>query len=453
MSCFDGKRIPPSRWQFDYEGVRRGQYSDRYFHNGVQILSTLAREGYRFQGYSERLAQMGLNPRSEIPIGDIRVEMQVFARRKPMVVIAGLDLALAILRECTGYWDGDRFVNTADQLEIEAVHDGECTPYGGNPMEVVPALRIRGRYRDFALLETPILGVLTRASRIATNTYRMLVASRGKPILFFPARFDLPQTQQIDGYAYWIGVQRYNADWGKSVPAIVSTPAQAELWGGVAGGTTAHALIATLLGDTVEMMLQFARIMPPEVRRVALVDFHNDCIGTSKAVARAFFERYRQAMEQGDEQTAQRYTLHGVRPDTSASLVDKSLQSMPNAYALYGVNPRLVVTLREALDSAWEEWDLPPEWQARAQAWCRNIQIVVTGGFNEARIRQFEEIGAPVDVYGVGSAFLNNSTVEGTNTDFTADVVRVEVEGQWVPLAKEGRIPNDNPCLKRVWWE
>ena len=41
-------------------------------------------------------------------------------------------------------------------------------------MERQPVLKIRGRYRDFALLETAILGVLTRASRIATNVYDVL---------------------------------------------------------------------------------------------------------------------------------------------------------------------------------------------------------------------------------------------------------------------------------------
>jgi nicotinate phosphoribosyltransferase len=53
-------------------------------------------------------------------------------------------------------------------------------------------------------------------------------------------------------------------------------------------------------------------------------------------------------------------------------------------------------------------------------------------------------------VYGVGSSFLSNSTVEGTNTDFTADVVRVCVQGRWVPLAKVGRAPAENPALQRV---
>ncbi len=453
MARFDGRRLQAGELDLDWDGLRRGDYSDRYFWNGAHILTTLAREGYRFSGRSHRLESLGRSPTPSVPTGDQRVEMQWFPRRKPFTVVAGVDIALAILQQCTGYWDENgNFINTAHQLEVEAVQDGDLAPYAGDPLRVSPVLRVRGRYRDFAILETPTLGVLTRASRIATNTYRLMEAAGGKPILFFPARFDLPATQAIDGYAYYIGVQRYNHDTGKQVPAIVSTPAQASLWGGRAGGTVAHAMIATFLGDTVELMLQFARILPPEVPRIALVDFDNDCVNTALAVTRAFFERYRQAMERGDAEGARRYTLYGVRPDTAAELRDRSLQHLPDSPDLYGVNPRLIFALREALDSAWQSWGLPTEWRARAAEWCRQIKIVATGGFNERRIREFEAQGAPVDIYGVGSAFFNNSSLEGTNTDFTADVVRVEIDGEWVPLAKEGRAPCDNPLLERVRW-
>jgi nicotinate phosphoribosyltransferase len=450
VAVWDQSRIEPKRWQLDWDGIRHGDYSDRYFWNGVRILQQLAQEGYPFAGYSTRLEQQGADPQPPEMLGDMHVEMQFFARRQPFTVVAGVDTALAILNDATGYFEGEQFVNTAHLLEVEAVHDGFLAPYDGDPLQVIPVLKVRGRYRDFALLETPLLGVLTRFSRIATNTYRFLQAAHGKPVLFFPARFDLPQTQMYDGYAYYVGVQRYNSDHHTDTPAIVSTPAQTRLWAGTTGGTTAHALIAAFLGDTVELMLQFARIMPPEVRRVALVDFDNNCVGTARAVAKAFFERYRAALERGDAETAQRYTLHAVRPDTSANLTDESLQHEPNASELYGVNPRLIFKLREGLDTAWQAWQLPPQWRKRAQAYCRAIQIVATGGFNETRIRQFEEAGAPVDVYGVGSSFLSNSTVEGTNTDYTADVVRVCVEGRWVPLAKVGRAPAENPALQRV---
>jgi nicotinate phosphoribosyltransferase len=38
----------------------------------------------------------------------------------------------------------------------------------------------------------------------------------------------------------------------------------------------------------------------------------------------------------------------------------------------------------------------------------------------------------------------------GTNTDFTADVVRVKLKGDWVNMAKVGRTATDNPDLEPV---
>jgi nicotinate phosphoribosyltransferase len=37
-----------------------------------------------------------------------------------------------------------------------------------------------------------------------------------------------------------------------------------------------------------------------------------------------------------------------------------------------------------------------------------------------------------------------------TNTDFSADVVRVFVNNEWLSMAKVGRQPNENPDLERV---
>lgn len=450
MSIFDGRRLSADMLNQDWEGIRRGDYSDRYFWNGMTILAQLAREGYRFAGDSPLLEAQGITDYRHLHTGDMVVEMQWFPRRRPFTVIAGIDAAIAILQRCAGEWGGDKFLPTGYRLEVLAVQDGDLAPYNGNPLEVTPVLKVRGRYRDFAILETPTLGMLTRASRIATNTYYLLKASRGKPVLFFPARFDLPATQAIDGYAYYIGVQRYNIDYGAQTQPFVSTPSQASLWGGRAGGTVAHAMIACFLGDTTELMLQFARTIPADMPRIALVDFHNDCVTTSLQVAKAFFQRYRQAIEAGDEERARRYNLFGVRPDTGSELRDRSLHHLPDDPSHYGVSPALIRRLREALDEAWKDWNLPSEWRDRAATYCRRINIVATGGFNFRRIQQFEQEGVPVNIYGIGSSFFFNSSAEGTVTDFTADVVRVKIGECWVHLAKEGRRACDNPNLQRV---
>jgi nicotinate phosphoribosyltransferase len=56
----------------------------------------------------------------------------------------------------------------------------------------------------------------------------------------------------------------------------------------------------------------------------------------------------------------------------------------------------------------------------------------------------------PADIYGVGSSLLSNSPESGTNTDFTADVVRVKIDGTWYPMAKVGRRACDNSNLLPV---
>lgn len=420
-------------------------YSDKYFVNIARLLGRLHKVGYGYAGQHGRLGEAAHG----LPIGDMEVEMQVFTRRRGTTVVAGVDVALAVLREATGYWEGARFVNTADRLEVWAVQDGDTTTYRGDPLAVQPVLRIRGRYRDFAPLETPILGYLTRASRIATNTYEILQASQGKPVLFFPARFDLPCVQALDGYAYYIGVQRYNHDFGAQVRPFISTDAQGAWWGGVGGGTTAHAYLACFLGDTPEAMLAFAEHLPPEVPRIALVDFNNRCAAEAVAVAEAMFRRYMAHKAAGREEEAAKFRLFGVRLDTASDLRDESIPPLGDPALDLGVNPRLVWAVREALDHAWEVWNLPEAWREEARAYCRGVRIVVSGGFTPEKIARFEKLGVPADYYGVGSWFYDNHGP--TVTDFTADVVRVKVSGEWVNMAKVGRRACDNPQLERVW--
>lgn len=450
MSIFDRQRLPPHTFGLDVERLRRGWYSDKYFENVYTMLTALADSGYRYAG---RFPRPGL-PSCDLEVGDASVEMQWFTRRPGCTVVAGVDCALAMLRECTGYWDASgQFVNTWHQLEgVWAVHDGCVVNYSPQQGErqVQPVLRVRGRYRDFALLETPTLGILSRASRIATNVYHTLIAARGKPVLFFPARFDLPQVQAVDGYAYYIAVQRFNLDYGKQVRPFVSTDAQGEWWGGAGGGTVPHAVIACFLGDTAAAMLAFASTIPPHVPRIALVDFNNDSVTDGLRSLEAMFERYRELMERGEESQAQRYVLYGVRLDTSGSLRDVNVPPSGDPTLDLGVTPRLASIVRQALDGAWERWTLPPQWVERARDYCRNVKIVASGGFGVEKIRRFEEQGAPVDLYGVGSSLMSNDVAAGTNTDFTADVVRVRLGGKWIELAKVGRYPCDNPDLEPV---
>jgi len=447
MSIFDHKRLTNETFKLDIERMRRGWYSDKYFENINRMLTALAAEGYKYAGQYHNLPA-GISP-DDIAVGDIEVEMQWFTRRVGTTVVVGVDKALAMLKHCTGYWDGDKFIETADKLEVWAVHDGVTVESDGDPMNVQPVLKVRGRYRDFALLETPTLGILTRASRVATNVYETLSAARGKPVLFFPARFDLHEVQAADGYAYNIAVQRFNMDYSHKIGPFVSTDAQGDWWGGAGGGTVAHAAIASFLGDTAEAMMAFARVLPARVPRIALVDFNNDNVRDSLLVLDAMFAKYRELKDAGNEEEAAKYKLYGVRLDTSGTVRDVSVQPLGDPALDLGVTPRLVFNVRQALDTASERWSLPKVWQEAAREYCRSVRIIVSGGFNPDKIRKFEKLGVPADIYAVGSYLFNNNGA--TVTDFTADVTRVKVHGEWIDMAKVGRRPRDNSDLERVW--
>jgi nicotinate phosphoribosyltransferase len=317
------------------------------------------------------------------------VLMQVF--QKGTSVLGGIDEALAILRLCAGRHRADgSWAGGWDELVVHALHEGDEV----EPWETV--LTIEGDYSLFAHLETVYLGCLARRTLVMRNVRAVVDAARGKPILFFPARHDHWLVQTGDGWAAHVA------------GAIgVSTDAQASWWGGRGVGTVPHALIAAFGGDTVDAARAFADRYAQDMNITVLVDFDNDSIGTALGVAAALGGR-----------------LWGVRLDTSERLVDKALQDLPDAEDHRGVSVELARRVRAALDEAGH----------------RAVNIVVSGGFDAAKIERFEAAGAPVDAYGVGSSLLR-----GAN-DFTADVVCLDGR----PVAKVGREYRPNPRLERV---
>ncbi|HZJ71857.1 MAG TPA: nicotinate phosphoribosyltransferase, partial [Planctomycetota bacterium] len=160
--------------------------------------------------------------------------------------------------------------------------------------------------------------------------------------------------------------------------------------------------------------------------------------------------RYRELVEVGRAEEARKYKLYGVRPDTASNMRDVSVPPLGDKRLDCGVNPRLVFAMRAAIDRAWIDWPLSGHERDLARQYCQDVKIAVTGGFTAAKIKQFEDLDVPADLYGVGSWLLSSCEDHGTANDFTADVVRVKIDGRWHDMAKTGRRWCDNLMLERV---
>ena len=248
------QRIDAALFALPVEQIREGRFTDKYL---VRTRDVLRADEHRPS-----------------------VLMQVFCKRAG--VLAGVDEAIALLRLGSDDWSA---------LRVRALYEGDAV----EPLETV--MTIEGPYDAFAHLETLYLGVLARRTRIATNTHRAVQAARPKEVLFFSARHDHWSVQSGDGYAAHL-----------AGAAAVSTDAQAAWWDGSGVGTLPHAAIAAYGGDTVLAARKFAERLSESIPLVVLVDFENDCVRTSLAVARALGKR-----------------LYGVRLDTAGNLVDSSV--------------------------------------------------------------------------------------------------------------------------------
>lgn len=422
-----GNRLDPRVFKVPIDRIRAGYYSDKYFTRYVEVLK---KDNYHPD-----------------------VLYQFFPRRDSVVV--GIDEALAILKMCTGYygdeekahrifhelleaerelqnavyvmdregietankkrWDLREALNAIwidkfDEISVKALYDGE------NAGEMEPIMSIEGDPTYFGYLETILLGVLARGTSTATAVKKVVKAARGKPILFFSARFDHYWVQATDGYAAF-----------KAGANIVSTDANADYWGAEAMGTVPHALIAAYNGSTSDAAIKFDRFIDPEVNRIILVDWENDVIGTTKKMVKDFY-RYvtDREYEEGEPLDfligSGEKKIWGVRFDTSASLRDVSVT--PIGDLSLGVCPELVWKARKEFDAMG----------------MKDLKIVVSGGFHADRINMFEKLNVPVDSYGVGSTLLKEKV------DMTADIVEVNGES----CAKVGRGKLDLSRLEKV---
>lgn len=309
------------------------------------------------------------------------VTMQWFQRRDG-TMLCGVDEAIALIHT---------FAIHPEELEIEALNDGDIINYGE------PVLKVTGKYENFGFLESVVDGILARRSSVATNVYNVMKEIGDTPIFSMADRQDDYHTQIGDGYATYVaGIKK------------VSTDAQGLWWGGKGMGTMPHALIQICGGDVLKAADIYLKSFPNE-KVTALIDYHNNVVRDSLLLARHLKEK-----------------LNAVRVDTSKSLIDHYFDDKDTSgFDPHGVCKELIFALRKALDDEGFTY----------------VKIVVSSSFTAEKIKEWKALNVPVDMYGVGTYFVNNTTC-----GFTGDLVMLDGNKQ----AKEGRENYPNSRLKKV---
>ncbi|MEC9489087.1 MAG: nicotinate phosphoribosyltransferase [Halanaerobium sp.] len=308
MDLVKDYQVEPGRKVFSatHEEILAGYTSDVYFVKTRQLLQ-----------------EKGLD--------DKVVTAEIFTSKAG--IFAGREEAVNLLRD--------------KNLEIEALPEGKKM----EDKEVV--MSITGRYCDFGIFETAILGIFSSSSGWATRAAECKEAAQDKMLLCFGSRHIHPSVAPVMERAAMIG----GCDGASCILG-------AKLMDKQPSGTIPHAAVL-LFGDTVEAAVAYHEVMPPYAPRIILVDTFKDEAEESLRVAGALKKE-----------------LEGVRLDTPSERG--------------GVTPELVREVRARLD----------------QAGYINCNIIVSGGLNPERITILQEAGA--GAFGVGSYIANATPINMT---------------------------------------
>ena len=383
-------------------------YIDRYFLRTTEILKA-----------------EGLNP---------WVKAQVFIRKGPGE-FRGIEEALSII----------------DKYSLLREHGGSvyALPEGSKYEAGDTVMVLEGPLQDLVEFETMYLGVITAETTKASdgrpdidpddvreNMARVVEAAEGRPVIYMGARhWRFDRDAVLSQAAFEGGATDCSTDIGAATVGKKSI------------GTIPHILenaCAFVHGKdraVLESTLAFDRVIPPEVPRIALVDYNNREIDDSLACAEALGKR-----------------LFGLRVDTCGENV------MQGALTLSDINERT------SLSALWQDIDLPdPEsrngryWygsgvtvtgvyalrRALDEAGFKDVKIVLSSGFGStAKIKAFtdaeKQLGVRLfDILGVGGVFHARYA--------TMDVVAAgQDSSNMQPLSKTGREYHPNFELEKM---
>jgi len=286
--------------------IRQGKVTDIYFERTAQIL---------------REKKINKTVRAEFSVHSFPSDI-------PWAVFSGLADVVDLL--------------TGKELDLEAFPEGTIFTPG------LPVMTITGKYLDFGIFETTILGLICQASGIATQAARVVRAAEGRTVLAFGSRRMHPALAPIlDRNAYIGGCHG------------LATKLSGDILNIPASGTIPHALVL-LFGDTIEATKAFDKIIDKKIPRIALIDTFSDEKFEAVNVARALKGK-----------------LYGVRLDTPVSRKGNFLE-----------------ILKEV------------RWELDIRGF-KNVKLFASGGLNLEKIIELNEV---VDAYGVGN-FISNAPV------------------------------------------
>lgn len=253
-----------------------------------------------------------------------------------------------------------------------------------------PILKIKGPYYLICNLENIIDSILSRRTSVSTNAMNLISELKdNQEIIYMADRNDDFRLMPYDAYsAYKAGIRIFT---NNAHLQFIKNDENVKLI-----GTIPHSLIHQYKNDLKTLIRDFNKHI--NQKPTLLIDFNNDVIKT--------LESCKEELE----------NISAIRLDTSSNMVDKSLSKTKENY---GINSNLIFLVRNWLDTNN----------------FQKIKIVVSSSISKYKIKEINDLNAPVDFYGIGQHFIKNSV------HITADLVKYNDEN----FAKEGRTEFKNP--------
>jgi nicotinate phosphoribosyltransferase len=235
--------------------------------------------------------------------------------------------------------------------------------------EYEPVMEIEGRYQDFIVYETAILGLLCQASGIATQAARMKKLAGDRLVMSFGARRMHPILAPMIERNAFIG--------GCDGVAVVKS---GEIIGEDPMGTMPHSLILCM-GSTIAALKAYDEVLDRGLKRVALIDTFQD----------EKFEVINVAQALGSKLYAVRFDTPGSRRGDFYRILEES------------------------------RWELD-------MRGLGHVKFFVSGGINEEDIPKLNPL---VHGYGIGTAISNAPVVDLSMDIVEIEGKPVAKRGKW----------------------